>query len=172
MKLFKIAILTAALFAVSLPGWAQQGSTLYCGASVATAVPCGTTTTPVVTTDAGSASGGLLTSIVIAAASDNHANLKSDSGTVYYISVSNTTATVNYLRLYNAGAGFNGCNSATNAVGYWPIPASTAVGGREISIPLGLAFSTGISICVTGGAGLTDTTNANVGVSVTVGYSG
>jgi hypothetical protein len=114
-----------------------------------------------------------LTYNVIAAASDNHATIKAGRGTVYYISVSNANAADDqYLRLYNATTGFDGCASATNLIGYWPIPASSLIGGREISIPLGLAFSTGISICITGGAGFTDTTNALTTTSVMVAYGG
>lgn len=115
--------------------------------------------------------GGLTWYFVQPAASDNHVVIKAGAGQVYNIQVTNNSATVNYLRLYNATTGFNGCNSATNIVGQWAIPASTSVGGLSISIPLGIAFSTGISICVTSGYATTDTTNATAtAMSVNVGY--
>lgn len=116
---------------------------------------------------------GLLTYNVIAGATDNHVVIKAGRGTVYQVSARNTTATLAYVRLYNATTGFNGCGSATGMIGYWPIPASTAGAGFEHSIPLGDAFPLGISICITGGAGFTDTTAAPAsGVSVKVSYGG
>ena len=115
--------------------------------------------------------GGLSNYFVQPTASDNHVVIKAGAGQVYKIMVTNNSATVNYLRLYNATTGFNGCNSATNIVYQVAIPASTTVGGISDSWPLGMAFSTGISICVTSGYATTDTTNATASaMSVNVGY--
>lgn len=115
--------------------------------------------------------GGLSWYFVQPAASDNHVVIKAGAGMVFNIHATNISATVNYIRLYNATTGFNGCNSATNIVGQWAIPASTSVGGIALSIPQGIAFSTGISICVTSGYATTDTTNATASsMSVNVGY--
>lgn len=116
-------------------------------------------------------SGGLLVYFVQPTASDNHAAIKNGAGQVYKISVFNNSATVNYLRLYDAGTGFNGCNSATGIKGQWQIPASTSVGGIADSWDLGIAFSTGISICITSGYATTDTTSATAtALSVNIGY--
>lgn len=117
---------------------------------------------------------GLVTYNLIAAASDNHANIFPSPGIVCHIAVANTTATPNYLRLYNAGAAFNGCNSATNMIAYIPISGLTTGVLSDIDIPDGLAFSTGISLCVSGAAGFTDTTNATsaTAISVLIGYAG
>jgi hypothetical protein len=116
-------------------------------------------------------SGGLSVYYVQPTASDNHVVIKSTAGQVYKISVTNNSATVNYLRLYNATTGFNGCNSATNLVYGTAIPASTTVGGILDSWEMGIAFSTGISICVTSGYGSTDTTNATASaMMVNIGY--
>jgi hypothetical protein len=117
---------------------------------------------------------GLLTYNVVAGASDNHVVIKAGRGTVYQVSARNTNAaTLAYVRLYNATTGFNGCNSATGLIGYWVIPAAATGGGFESSIPLGDAYPLGISICITGGAGFTDTTAAPAsGVSVKVSYGG
>lgn len=116
-------------------------------------------------------SGGLSLYFVQPTASDNHAVIKAGAGQVYHISVTNNSATVNYLRLYNATTGFNGCNSATNLVGQWAIPASTSVGGLSMNVGMGVAFATGISICVTSGYATNDTTNATASaMSVNVGY--
>lgn len=106
------------------------------------------------------------------AASDNHTVVKAGAGQVYYVVVTNNSATVNYLRFYNATTGFNGCNSATNHVSQIAIPASTSVGGISVPFQYGLPFATGISICVTSGYALTDTTNATASaMSLTIGYN-
>lgn len=105
--------------------------------------------------------GGLSTFVLEPAASDNHTNIKNGAGQVYGIHYFNNSATINYIRLYNAGTGFNGCNSATNLTWEGQIPAnSTNAAGAVIPIPEGIAFGTGISICVTGAYGQTSTTAA------------
>jgi hypothetical protein len=104
-------------------------------------------------------------------ASDNHANIKNGAGLVYHIAATNNSATINYLRLYNAATGFNGCNSATNLQWEVEIPASTSGAGFVEDIAEGITFATGISICVTGAYGQTNTTNATASaIEVNVGY--
>ncbi len=116
-------------------------------------------------------SGGLSVYFVQPAASDNHANIKNGAGLVYKISATNNSNTVNYLRLYNAATGFNGCNSATNLIYQMAVPASTLGAGYSDSWEAGIAFSTGISICVTSGYATNDTTNATASaMSINVGY--
>lgn len=118
-----------------------------------------------------SAGFGLTTYFVQPTASDNHANIKATPGNVYHVSATNNSATINYLRLYNAGAGFNGCSSATNLVYQLAIPASTSGAGFVQDIAMGITFTTGISICVSSGYATTDTTNATASaMSVLVGY--
>jgi hypothetical protein len=117
-------------------------------------------------------SGGYTTYFLQPIAGDNHTNVKNGAGQVYWVLVENNSATVNYLRLYNAASGFNGCNSATNLITQIQIPASTSVGGVNIPLPFGIPFSTGISICVTSGYATTDTTNATAtAISLTIGYN-
>lgn len=96
----------------------------------------------------------------VAAASDNHTVWKNGSGTAMSVHTSNNSATKNYLRLYDAGTGFNGCNSATGVIFAMEIPPND--GGFSISLGsgAGIAFTNGLSVCVTSGFGLTDTTNA------------
>lgn len=116
-------------------------------------------------------SGGLTSFFVQPTASDNHTNVKNGAGQVYWVFAENNSATVNYLRFYNAATGFNGCNSATNLITQVQIPASTSVGGVSIPLPFGIPFSTGISICVTSGYATNDTTNATAtAISLTIGY--
>lgn len=116
-------------------------------------------------------SGGLATYFLQPAASDNHANIKNGAGQIYHVAVTNNSATINYVRFYNAATGFNACNSATNLIYQLAIPASTSGAGFVQDISMGIAFSTGISICVTSGYATTDTTSATASaMSVMVGY--
>ncbi len=117
--------------------------------------------------------GGLSVYNVQPTAGDNHANIKNGAGQVYKISITGnaTQTTVQYVRLYNAASGFNGCNSATNLVYQNAIPFSTNGAGILDFWPTGMAFSTGISICVTGGYATNDTTNATASAMiVNIGY--
>lgn len=117
-------------------------------------------------------SGGLTNFVLEPVASDNHTVIKNGAGQVYAIQVFNNSATINYVRLYNAGTGFNGCNSATNLVWEGHIPANaTNDAGFIYSSDVGIPFATGISICVTGGYGQTNVTNATASaISLNVQY--
>ncbi len=116
--------------------------------------------------------GGATAYHVIAAASDNHVVIKAGAGTVYTITGTSIHSTYQYVRLYDATTGFNGCNSATNLKAGYIIPGATTGGGGTFSLPVGLAFATGISICITGAFSDTDTTNATASVlSINVAYN-
>ncbi len=131
----------------------------------------GVTANPFFTVAQPTTSGGLSNYFVQPTASDNHVVIKAGAGQVYKISITNNSATVNYVRLYNATTGFNGCNSATNLIYANAIPGSTSGAGVIDAWPQGLAFSTGISICVTSGYAQTDTTNATASaMNVNIGY--
>lgn len=93
-------------------------------------------------------------------ASDNHQTVKNGAGTVYSFSISNNSATKNYARLYDLGTGFNGCNSATGVIFAFEIPPTDGGFSIQPGGANGMAFSTGLSLCITSGFGLTDTTNA------------
>jgi hypothetical protein len=93
-------------------------------------------------------------------AGDNHQVIKNGAGTVCAIQISNNSATKNYARLYDAGTGFNGCNSATGVIFAFEIPPTDSGFSIPVGGANGMSFSTGLSICITSGFGLTDTTNA------------
>jgi len=136
-------------------------------------VPTGGTAGQLPINELPTTSGGLSVFFLQPTASDNHANIKNGAGQVYKISVTGnaTQTTVQYIRLYNAGTGFNGCNSATNLVYENSIPFSANGAGLLDFWPTGIAFATGISICVTGGYSQTDTTNATASaMNVNIGY--
>ena len=113
-----------------------------------------------------------LTSYTAAGASTNATSVKGSAGTVYGYSLTNTTTTIYYLRMYNLATAPT-CSSATGYVSTIPIPPAAAAGGaggREIQKNIGQAFTTGIGFCVTGGSSSTDNTNAATGVFVEVLY--
>ncbi len=116
-------------------------------------------------------SGGLTSFFLQPTAGDNHTNIKNGAGTVYHVAVTNNSATINYLRFYNAASGFNGCASATGLVYQLAIPGTGSSGGFVQDIGMGISFSTGISICVTSGYATTDATAATASaISLLVGY--
>jgi hypothetical protein len=128
------------------------------------------TTGTLCTTGAGSSS-GISVYFVQPTASDNHAVIKNGNGQVYKITTTNNQATINYIRLYDAGTGFNGCNSATNLKYQMAIPGSATATGFVDQWNPGMAFSNGISVCVTSGYATNDTTNATASaMSVNIGY--
>ncbi len=154
----------------------SAGITPLGNAAMASSVPVtmasNQTTFPVQAAPTPVTSGGLSNYLVEAAASDNHVVIKAGAGQVYHINITNKSGAIQYVRLYNATTGFNGCNSATNIVYEAEVPFQTSnVAGYMEDIGPGIAFSTGISICYTGGFGQTDTTNATASASViNIGY--
>jgi hypothetical protein len=119
--------------------------------------------TTATTTD--SASGCYLQS----AASTNATNCKASSGNLYGVRAINTTATLYYLRLYNA-SGTPTCSSATGFIESIPIPASATGAGIAAITPVAIGYSTGIAFCLTGGGSSTDNTNAATGIYLAVYY--
>lgn len=121
--------------------------------------------------------GGLNPYFIQTAASDNHATIANGVHQLYHISVGNSSGTVNWIRFYNAGTGFNGCNSSTNLFYQMVIPGNTAGAGYVEDIALGLSpgntgtpIISGISVCITGANALNDTTAATAGIAVNIGY--
>lgn len=107
------------------------------------------------------------TSYLAATASTNATSVKTSAGNVYHYSLSNSTAVIYYLRMYNLAVAPT-CSSATGFVESIMIPASTSGAGRERSQPNGQAFSTGIAYCITANAASNDNNNAATGVLVTL----
>ena len=97
--------------------------------------------------------GGLsITSSIIGAGASGYL-VKSAAGQVYHLSAFSNTTTLAYLKIYNT-ASVPTCGSGTPVARY-EIPAS---GGFVSEISNGIAFSSGIGFCVTGGQADSDTT--------------
>lgn len=114
-----------------------------------------------------SASGDALTEcVVVSAASTNATNCKASAGNLYEYEFTNTTTTAYYVRLYNLATAPT-CTSATGFIRSIAVPPAAAAGGVGGIVSrgdLGVAYSTGIAYCLTGGAAGTDNTNAAIGI--------
>lgn len=100
---------------------------------------------------------------VVSAATTNATSVKANAGRLLGIHVLNTTATLQYIRFYDLAAAPT-CSSATGHAFSMPIPASTSGAGIDMNFgPSGIAFTTGIAYCITGGPTSTDNTAAIVG---------
>jgi hypothetical protein len=110
---------------------------------------------------------GATSAAITSAASTNATNVKASAGRLLGAYVVNTTTTIYYLRFYNLASAPT-CSSATGYVWSFPIPPASAAGqAGGFSFPLppsGIAFSTGVGYCLTGGGTSTDNTSAATGV--------
>ncbi len=117
------------------------------------------------------ATGGATPYHLLSAATTNATNVKATAGTLYSLSLINTTATIYYLRLYDIATSAPTCSSATGVVENIPIPANVAGAGVVLHFgSMGMLFANGIGFCLTGGFSDTDTTNAATGVAVNLTY--
>jgi len=115
-------------------------------------------------------SGGWTPYHYLSTASTNATNIKSSAGSIGYIIVINTTASVYYLKLFNkASSPTVGTDTPVMNI---PIPAnaSSLGGGAALPVPAGINFSTGISFALTGAIADNDTTNAAAGIVINIGY--
>jgi hypothetical protein len=115
---------------------------------------------------------GVSSCAVLSAASTNSTNCKATSGNFYGYELYNTTTTVYYLRLYNAGSAPT-CSSATGFIRSIPIPPAASaglVGGVVVHKFYPEGYSTGVAFCITGGSSSTDNTNAAVGIFGVIDY--
>ena len=141
--------------------------------SIETAVE-DTTAIPVLSR--GTDTGGTTGSAIVTTASTNGTIVNAAATGLYGITAisTSTTATVSYLRLYNAVAPPSACG-ATGFVRSYPIPSATAagqVGGFVIpfTVPDTGSFTTGLSYCVTGGGTSSDNTAALAGIYINIEY--
>jgi hypothetical protein len=122
-------------------------------ASIGTVQPGNTAnTTPWLTTDTPATSGGLSadTYITTGASNQDQHSVKASAGQLYGYAIFNTTASVKYVKVYNASAPTSGSTPVLRLM----VPAS---GGLNVDIPKGIAFGTAIGIRATTGAADNDT---------------
>lgn len=115
-------------------------------------------------------SGGYTPGKLISAASTNATSIKASAGTLGFLVVLNTNASVRYLKLYNkSSAPTVGTDTPVIVI---PIPGDAAGGGVAVPIPTqGIAFSSGIAFALTTGSADSDTGAVGAGdVVVSYGY--
>lgn len=103
--------------------------------------------------------GGATPTSAIAPATPAGVNLKVGATTVYSIQATTIQATPVYLKLYDSASAPT-CGSGT-PVGRFMVPAAATAAngaGTNIALPVGIAFSSGLGYCVTGGLADADTT--------------
>lgn len=111
--------------------------------------------------------GGLTTFYLTAAASTNATNVKASAGQLYRAELSNNSATLAYVSFYNT-SGTPTCG--TSIVYQMMIPANSTSGAGWVSAgSMGLAFSSGIGICVTTGIAGTGNVAASA-YTISLGY--
>lgn len=114
-------------------------------------------------------SGGLLKSSTVCTATNNTTLVKGGAGQLYHYSATNNTATVAYLKFYDATTAIAGSGTPVWRVA---IPGSSSGGGGIVEeITNGLVFSNGIAFVTTGGIADADTSVVTAGaLLVNVGY--
>jgi hypothetical protein len=152
-------LLAFALATVSAPAFAACPLSVKDGAGAAQNISCqadgsGSYMGNVVP-NAGAA-GGATAYHLISAASTNATSVKGSAGTLYAITAYNNANTIAYLKFSDASAAPT-CGT-TGVTQTFLIPANSNGSGFNFSIPVGLAFASGIAFCITGGIADTDTT--------------
>lgn len=142
-----VVILPAAFATEPNPTVASIGSV----GSITAALPTGTNTIGGVI-DKPSTTGGTLMTRILSAATTNAAVVKASAGMVYGMQFNNSGATIAFVKLYNKATAPTVGTDVT--VDVLAIPAG---GSREVSRPLGMVYSAGISYAITGGFADADT---------------
>ncbi len=126
-------------------------------AAINASIPAGTATIGG-TTAVASATGGATPSHAIVANNTTSVAIDASPGTLYSVQLFNNSATIAYLKLYDASQGSTTCGSGTPKK-VLMIPASTSGAGVVIDVGgrAGVAFATAITRCVTTGIADNDT---------------
>ena len=100
------------------------------------------------------------------AATTNATLVRPGNALINLLVVTNSTAALYYLKLYDVAAAPT-CNTST-VVFKVAVPFGASSSGGDLVIPLadGMQFFNGIGFCLTGAIGDTDTTNAATGVTI------
>lgn len=105
----------------------------------------------------GAATGGISVSSKQVPNNTTSVAIDASAGTLYGVTVFNNSATIAYLKLYNTAQGSVTCGTPT-PVQRILIPANTSGAGAVIPFPVGIAYGTALTACVTTGFADNDTT--------------
>lgn len=83
--------------------------------------------------------------------------VKASAGQLYAIAATNNSSVYGYLKIYNATSATAGSGTPVDRI-LIPAPAAGGGGGIVWSVPAGVAYSTGITYCLTGLVADNDTT--------------
>jgi hypothetical protein len=126
-------------------------------------------TNPVFAQDVAGATGGSTMYTLVSAASTNSTNVKASAGTLYHISVQNSSAAKEYLILFNSASAPTCTGTAVYEITVPPYAAASGAGGVVEDIAVGLNFSTGVGFCATTASGGTGSVAAG-DLTINFGY--
>lgn len=117
------------------------------------------------------ASGGATGSTILSAASNNSTSIKASAGTLYSVTFLQTTTTLMDIRFYDTASAPT-CSSATGMKLNFVVQSNTVTPGASFNLgPTGIAFTTGIGVCITGANANNDNTNAVTGLNLITAYN-
>lgn len=133
-------------------------------------IPAGTNTIGG-TTPVAAATGGATGGTILSAASNNSTSIKASAGTLYSVSWLQTTTTLMDIRFYDTASAPT-CSSATSMKLNFVAQSNATSPGATISLgPAGIAFTSGIGVCITGANANNDNSNAAVGLNLIYGFN-
>lgn len=160
---------TTSVTASSIATWTIQRGTYATEPIPAAQASATQTISGTVTANSGTLTAGTTYNLV-SAATTNAAVVKASAGSLYELTISNTTATPAYVKFYNkATAPTVGTDVPVLTI---PVPATAANAGT-IDIQFGVVgkrFATGIGIAVTGAVTAVDTTATVAGIQINATY--
>jgi hypothetical protein len=119
---------------------------------------------------AAAAIGGATGGTILSAASDNATSVKASPGTLASVTWLQTTTTLMDVRFYDT-ASTPTCSSATGMKLNFVVQSNAVTPGATFNFgPFGIAFTSGIGVCITGANANNDDTSAVLGLNLIYGY--
>lgn len=115
--------------------------------------------------------GGATGGTILSAASNNSTSIKASAGTLYSLTLIQTTTTLMDVRFYDTASAPT-CSSATGMKLNFVAQSNATSAGATYNLgPTGVAFTTGIGVCITGANANNDNTNAATGLNLIYAYN-
>lgn len=107
---------------------------------------------------------------ILSAASNNSQSIKAAPGVLYSVTWFQTTTTLMDIRFYDTASAPT-CSSSTGMKLNFPVQSNAYGPGATINLgPVGVQFTSGIGVCITGANANNDNTNATTGLNLVVTY--
>lgn len=108
---------------------------------------------------------------ILSAANNNSTSIKASAGTLLSVTWLQTTTTLMDIRFYDVAVAPT-CSSATSMKLNFVVQSNATSPGATIQLgPAGVAFTTGIGVCITGANANNDNTNAVTGLNLIYVYN-